>query len=197
MLVERKVQWIRGPGCCTKRSSWGWRWGRNQHAQLCSTAGRRDQDIALPNLGLTRKISSASRNYLSLELKNLWWTKALLQEHIWRWRNLLFHFAFCNLFWWSNRELVSSYNLHFQASVFCPFSKPFQNGTWFILILMSILGHLQLENTVVFLKMLSQSANWVSLPSSYLAQISSSSFLSPSLLFSPCFTKFHQNQFQF
>lgn len=135
VLVEYKVQGIKGHGYW---SSWGWRWGRNQDAQLCSTAGRRDQDIGSPNLGLTRKISSASPNYLSLELKNFWWTKALLTEHTWRWRIILFLFAFCNLFWWFNTECVSSYSLHLQASIFCLFPEPFQSGTWLILILSSL-----------------------------------------------------------
>lgn len=70
VLLECKVQWIKGPGSCTKRGSWGWRCGRKEYTQLRRIAGRRDHDMALPNLGLTRKISLTSYNYLSLALKN-------------------------------------------------------------------------------------------------------------------------------
>lgn len=183
MLVECKVQGFRGPGCCTKRSSWGWRWGRNQYSQLCSIAGRRDQDV---DLGLTRKISSASHNYLSLELKNFWWTKALLTEHSCRWRNILFLFAFCSLFWWFNRELPYSYNLHFQASIFCPFPKPlWKVPDWFLFWTpwtLSARNHCGIPEDVISICNLG-------FPPFLLAQISSSSFLSTSLPFPPLFYK--------
>lgn len=144
VLLQCKVQWIKGPGYCTKRSSWGWRWGRNQHSQLCSTAGRRNQDIALPNLGLTWKISLASCNYLSLEFKNFWWTKALLTEHSWRCRNILLLFAI-----YSGGSTECLYPLTTYISSFNLLSFLWTFSEWYLTDSYSeLLGCLQLEIAV-------------------------------------------------